>query len=338
LSASTSIRDRDGSEVWLVALKASFDIRPDGSLVIADEQDPVTLAPAFVGDPSTSSLAHEADIVWARPGTDVFVRGSAHAPAGPVQHLRIGFRVGPVQRTAVVIGDRVWERGLLGTLHPSEAVAFTSMPLTWEHAFGGRDPVADPTSWESHNPVGRGFATAGRCLSGSALPNVEDPLHMISSVRDHPAPVGFGPVARHWQPRARYAGTYDAAWQRERRPLLPNDFDPRYQRAAPVEQQVDGFLIGGEEVRLLNLHPQAAMCAFRLPVVRPTFRTLFRGRPGVEHEGRMTGVTLDIERARLSMVWISELACHHDIQRLRVTQVGLGGPVRLRLHHGAEAS
>jgi hypothetical protein len=129
LSASTSIRNRDGSEVWLVALKASFDIRPDGSLVIADEQDPVTLAPAFVGDPSISSLAHEADIVWARPGTDVFVRGSAHAPAGPVQHLRIGFRVGPVQRTAVVIGDRVWERGLLGTLHPSEAVAFTSMPV-----------------------------------------------------------------------------------------------------------------------------------------------------------------------------------------------------------------
>jgi hypothetical protein len=146
-------------------------------------------------------------------------------------------------------------------------------------------------------------------LSGSALPNIEDPVHMISSARDHPAPVGFGPVARHWQPRARYAGTYDAAWQRQRRPLLPNDFDARYQRAAPVEQQVDGFLVGGEGVRLLNLHPQAAMCAFRLPVVHPTFRTLFRGRPGVEHAGRMTSVTLDTERARLSMVWVSELAC-----------------------------
>ncbi|WP_457328835.1 DUF2169 family type VI secretion system accessory protein [Rhizobacter sp. P5_C2] len=332
------VRDRDGSEVWLVALKASFDIHPDGSLGIADKQDQVALAPAFFGDPSTSSLAHEADIVWARPGTDVFVRGCAHAPAGPVQRLQVGFRVGPVQRTATVIGDRVWERGLLGTLHPGEPMAFSSMPLTWERAFGGSGPASVPTSWEPRNPVGRGLAGANGSLSGSALPNIEDPAHLIDSVRDHPAPVGFGPVARHWQPRARYAGTYDAIWQRERRPLLPDDFDLRYQRAAPVLQQVDGFLEGGEEVRLVHLHSRAAMCAFRLPVVRPTFRTLFRGRASVEHAGRITSVTLDTERARLAMVWVSELACHHDIQRLRVTQIGLSGPVRLRQHHAGEAS
>jgi hypothetical protein len=250
-----------------------------------------------------------------------------------VRRLQVGFRVGPVQRTAAIVGDRAWERGLLGTLHPGEPAEFVSMPLRWEHAFGGHNPDPDPSTWEARNPVGRGFAALSGSPRDTVLPNIEDPLHLITGVRDHPAPVGFGPVARHWQPRARYAGTYDAAWERERRPLLPNDFDLRYQRAAPVEQQVAGFLEGGEEVRLVHLHPRAAMCAFRLPVVHPTFRTQFRGRATVEHAGRITSVTLDTQRSRLAMVWVSELPCHHDIQRLRVTQVGLSGPVRLRQHH-----
>jgi hypothetical protein len=334
------VRDRDGAEVWLVALKAAFDIHPDGSLSIAKEQDPVELAPAFFGDPAETSLKHESDIVWARTGTDVFVCGSAHAPDEPVQRLQIGFRVGPVQRVAAVIGDRVWERGPLGGMRATPPQRFKTMPLRWECAFGGTDARGEPPCWEPRNPVGRGFHAKSRQdqISGRRLPNIESLLHPINHVRDHPEPVGFGAIARHWMPRAGYAGTYDMAWQRTRRPLLPDDFDVRYQRAAPVEQQVDGFLEGQEEVRLINLHPQAANCSFRLPCVRPTFRTLFRDRPRVTHSGRMTGVTIDTDRARLTMVWVSELPCHHDIQRLRMTQVGLDEAVRLRTSRAAMAA
>ena len=37
-----------------------------------------------------------------------------------------------------------------------------------------------------------------------------------------PAPVGFGPLAPHWQPRCDFAGTYDQAWQQDRYPVLRN--------------------------------------------------------------------------------------------------------------------
>lgn len=49
---------------------------------------------------------------------------------------------------------------------------------------------------------------------------------------------GFGPVARHWPARARLGGTYDAAWQRSRAPLLPADLDPVYWQAAPADQRL----------------------------------------------------------------------------------------------------
>lgn len=324
------IRDRNGAEVWLVGVKATFDLNDDGLAQLSDEQEPVLLGPKFYGDPATASLAHEADIVWAMLGTDVFLRGAAHSHQGPVTTLPIGFRVGPVRRVGMVIGNRVWESGILGQLRPSAPTPFTSMLIRWENAFGGTDSAANPPSWEPHNPVGRGYASRRENLKGTLLPNIEDPSALIASPNDHPVPVGFGPIARHWHPRAQYAGTYDETWMRERRPLLPEDFDVRYQRAAPIEQQIDGHLCGGEEIRLINLHPRIPNYTCILPNVDLSFRTHFRNRAALDHCGQLTSVTIDTERARLFMVWVSELACHNNIQRLRATQVGLVSHIRLR--------
>jgi hypothetical protein len=323
-------RDREGAEVWLVGVKATFDIYDDGTLGLSAEQEPVYLAPEFYGDPTVTSLAHEADIVWAKPGTDVFVQGSAHSPRAPVTELLVALHVGPVRRLAMVVGNRFWETGALGGLRPSDPAPFSTMPLRWERAFGGTDRESDPPAWEPHNPVGRGFAARREQLKGSPLPNIEDPNTLIRSASDRPRPVGFGPIARHWHPRAMYAGTYDEVWMRERRPLLPEDFDLQYQHAAPVEQRVAGYLRGGEEVRLVNLHPRILHYGCVLPLVDLSFRTHFRGRDSVDHGGRLTSVTIDTDRLRLMMVWVSELACHQTIQRLRLTEIGLVSRMRLR--------
>lgn len=40
-------------------------------------------------------------------------------------------------------------------------------------------------------------------------------------------------MGRSWQPRLRYAGTYDQHWMDERLPFLPEDFDLRYFQSAP---------------------------------------------------------------------------------------------------------
>jgi hypothetical protein len=54
------------------------------------------------------------------------------------------------------------------------------------------------------------------------------------------------------------------AWRRERAPLWPLDFDPRFCQVAPSDQQVPGFLHGGETCRLLNLTPEGST-TFVLP-------------------------------------------------------------------------
>ena len=41
------VRDRDGAEIWLVAVKASFLLLDDGTTQLAEVQEPVHLAPEF---------------------------------------------------------------------------------------------------------------------------------------------------------------------------------------------------------------------------------------------------------------------------------------------------
>ena len=45
--------------------------------------------------------------------------------------------------------------------------------------------------------------------------------------------MAFGPVGRSWQPRIRWAGTYDQKWMDEKFPFLPEDFDERYYQCRP---------------------------------------------------------------------------------------------------------
>jgi hypothetical protein len=63
----------------------------------------------------------------------------------------------------------------------------------------------------------------------------------------------FGPMRRDKNPRKKYAGTYDKDWINNRMPLLPKDFDSRYNQVAAESQQVPGYLKGDESVQLSGL-------------------------------------------------------------------------------------
>jgi hypothetical protein len=56
-------RDKEGTHLWLVAVKATFDIGPSGRVTLADQQLPPALAPEFRGDPTTSSLLVDSDLL-----------------------------------------------------------------------------------------------------------------------------------------------------------------------------------------------------------------------------------------------------------------------------------
>ncbi|MCM5680087.1 DUF2169 domain-containing protein [Schlegelella sp. S2-27] len=322
------VRDRDGTEIWLVAVKASFTLQPDGRLKVADEQPPVTQAPRHNGKPGGSSLQYDTDLPRTRLTTDVILNGCAHAPrAEPVASLDVGLAVGPVVKMLRVFGDRIWQGRSMSSPRP-----FTAMPLVYERAYGGRDARAgtpEAPSLDVRNPVGTGWIEAAEHADGTPLPNVEDPRALIRHWNDRPAPAGFGAIACHWQPRASLAGTYDDHWEQTRLPLLPDDFDDRHYQCAPLDQQAPQFLRGGEPVTLRNLTLGGGDVRFHLPRVHLAFETFFRAGEQVAHAPpRLHTVILEPGEARVSLVWHTSLPCHPKVLKLQRTRIRLKQDLR----------
>lgn len=321
----TWVRDRDGTEIWLVAVRATFEVQADGGTRVADEQPPVTAMAVHAGKPGASSVLLESDLQRTKTTTDIVLNGCAHAPHGQaVSELTVGLAVGALVKTLKVFGDRRWDGKRIGA-----ADAFVKMPLVYERAYGGVDLRAGPGAWDARNPVGRGYFARAEHAHGQLLPNIEDPKQLIRAWDDRPTPAGFGPLASHWQERQRWSGTYDARWERERLPLLPVDFDDRYHQCAQPDQQTPQFLRGGEPVALINLSPSGRDVRFVLPRMHLGLETSFYTGPSVRHPPpRLHTVILEPEMARVGLVWHSALPCHSRVLKLQRTRIVLKEDLR----------
>jgi len=319
----TWIRDRDGAEVWIVAVKGAFLIDKEGRQFLDGQQSDVLRVPTFRGPPEASSLCGETDLVHTKRRTDVLVDGYAMSPSGTaVRTIDVRLKIAGIDKTLRVHGERIVDRGLLGA-SLSDPAPFTEMPLVWERAFGGTDIRSsnpDQHGWEPRNPVGVGFATQVNHLLGMPAPNIEDPQSPYLVGARNCTPGGFGPIARHWIPRVKYAGTYDKRWEETRRPLLPSDFDERFYQCAPEDQQVDGYLTGGEYVELFNLTPESYL-AFPVPKLTIWMTTRFYDGTEVEHRPVLHTVVVQPKRRRFEIVWHSALACHQRVNKLAITRV-----------------
>lgn len=315
------VRDRDGTEIWLVAVKATFDVLPDGTTRPSKEQPPVLRLPEHYGEPGKSSIKYDADLVLTKTTTDVIVVGHAYAPPGmAVTHADVGFKVGPVQKVLRVFGDRRWK-----TVGMSSPEPFQKMPIVYERAYGGADPASKTPEkdWDGRNPVGTGYAVSGRNAVGMSLPNVEDPKNLVGTWSDRPAPAGFGAISSHWQPRSGFAGTYDEHWMKTRQPLLAEDLNDRYFQCAPLDQQAPQWLRGGEPVVLLKLTPGGEL-RFTLPKVYLGFETRFYdGTREIHPRRQLHSVILEPDFPRVSLVWHSALPCHFKVQKLERTLITL---------------
>jgi hypothetical protein len=325
------VRDRDGTEVWLVAVRCTFLVRPDGTTVVADEQDPPVLAPKYRGEPAATSLLYDSDFYLTKPTTDLLLHGHAHAPGGkPTTAVDVTMRVADVRKTLRVTGDRPYQKTAFG-LATGSAQPFTRMPLTYERTYGGAEPnpPKDPhrPRFEERNPVGTGFVP----MEGKSAPNVEYPGLNLGA-----KPAGFGPIGSHWRPRAQYAGTYDEKWKKERHPLYPTDLDDRFFLCSPEDQRPKEFLRGGESVELLNLTPNGRL-AFTLPRVAFGYETMLRGGERIQHRGTLHTVILEPDVPRVVMVWRASLRCHPHGHSLVGTVVWQKRVNNLDPHHAVPA-
>lgn len=315
-------RDRRGAEVWMGVVRASFDVSHAGRLSRAESQTPPLRAATWSGEPGTSSLLDDVDL-QVRRGTDVLIRGHACAPAGRhVRELDVGWRVGSRSKSVRVHGERRWVRRP-GSSHvvPGPANAFERVPLVYERAFGGFDPKAPAGSVVmcAANPVGTGFSHQAEDWLGRPAPQLEHPNVELVAGPHQLSPAGFGPIAPHWQPRAGLAGTYDTAWQENRAPLPPDDYDEDFVRSAPADQQLPEFLRGGEQVELTNMTPEGVL-RVQLPELRMRMLTVFSDG-SEQSEGRLQLVRLLPDERRVELSWLATVPCQgreHKLLRARL--------------------
>lgn len=260
--------NKDGQKHCIVVVKSTFDVRNDGHCVAAEEQAALVYTDEHHGDPGTTAIARESDFAPMKPLSDVVVRGDAIAPGGrPVSQIEVALAWKDHVKRAIVTGNRTWVQRW-GALRPTPPQTFTGLPLAWHHGYGGVDHIDGTTpqhAAEMRNPVGRGFHIARQPnrLVGCRLPNIETAGRQMANWSDRCDPIGFGPTGRGWQPRLRYAGTYDQRWMDERLPFLPEDFDLRYFQSAPMDQQVER-LNPGDTYACMNMSTDGPFVA-RLP-------------------------------------------------------------------------
>lgn len=301
----TWTRDERGAEFWLVAVRAAFVIDEDGRQMPAERQTEVQRVPVYAGDPMTSGLLADSDFVLHKDGSDVLVQGRAHAPHGqPAVQTQVRIMLAGIDKTLLVHGERRLYKGGTG-LGITGAAPFLTMPLMWERTYGGWDRRDKTRDWVAENPAGIGFATAIDRLYETPAPNVEYPGAAYRGPGSG-RPAALGPVAHHWAPRVRYAGTYDAHWQKTRDPLLPEDFDRRYFRSAPVDQQTPKPLVGYEQVRLGGLTHDGFL-GFILPRIVLDVITSFRGGADIRQQPAIHTLWLMPDYRRFEVVFLSAL-------------------------------
>lgn len=322
------LADEEGRPLLVPLVQATYRIHPGRGLFLAEEQPPPSLSGELRGkDPAVSSYRIEPSFAFFKPATDVVLVGHAHGRRAP--EVQVVFRVGPVGKALRVIGDRFWVRSA-GAIAATRPLPFDRFPLSYEQAFGGwdrSDPDPAKHTFEPRNPVGTGFSAPGSAFrEGVQLPNIEDPADPVQRWGQAVAPAGVGFTSPHWQPRAALAGTYDEAWQKERMPLLPRDFDRRYFNGASPGLVAQGYLRGDEPVLVENASAHGRL-SFKLPGVRPPrCRVSLASREDAAVELRLDTVVIDTDADRVLLQWRGHQALRdgpHDVRSLVVEEEAL---------------
>lgn len=324
----TASTDKTGREWLVVVAKGTYGIpdHPGQTPRLLEQQLPLIMADVFPGEPSESAAIYENDFALHKPRCDVLLNGHCHAPNGePATEVNVALKVGTLVKAFKVIGARTYEDSAL-SYSISKPVPFTTMPITYEQAFGGVDRTqADPAKhkWYPWNPVGAGFYPAANSAqtNGLPLPNTEELDRPVTAPNEHYKPMAFGPIGRAWQQRIRWAGTYDQAWLDHQFPFLPEDFDLRYFQCAPEDQQID-YPRGGEEVALLNLSDKGRL-AFRLPAnLKLPMLVVFHGDSTRETAAVVDTVILEPDANRLTLTWRASSPLMRNIKEVAKVIVG----------------
>ncbi len=298
----------DGRESLVVVVKGTFRFPEKGSqeAVLADEQLPLVMADTFAGEPGFSAPVYESEFAPRKPKCDVLLNGSCYAPGGrPAKRVTVSLQVGSWRKSFSVVGNRTWKKGWW-RVKSTRPEPFTIMPISYGNAFGGTDTTHENPQKHKFvlvNPVGRGFhhELKAKFINGKPLPNTEEEGRLVKKPGGDYRPMAFGPVGRNWDPRYKFAGTYDQNWIDNIFPFLPPDFNEAYYQAAPIDQQIP-YLRGGELVTLNNLSPEGAT-RFAIPTIEMPIVFFPKKGNKQETQGVLDTLIIEPDQRRFTLTW-----------------------------------
>ncbi len=312
---SVPVKDKTGRSVLAVIAKWTFVVDPSGRVELDDPGREPDLVDTYNGeDGAVSSIRRPSQIFEHKPGTDVILLGHAHPPPrGSATAVDVSLRVGPIRKTVRAHGLRVWQGGTFGGLVPGPARPVRDpIPLIYELAWGGQDVTGDKPLGEWRNTVGRGVARNPSTLIGQSAAQLEDPQSPIGLGDNVPA--SFGAIHRHWMPRKQFAGTYDDIWTETKMPLLPDDFDPRFNVCVPHDQWSVTPLRGDEPIEVRGATPEGVW-RFVLPRIAPGFSSVIDGRRA-EHRTHLDTLLIDADELRIELTWRAAIPLPPKYERL----------------------
>lgn len=360
----------DGTPYDVVVVRGTFDFSADGLPVeLAALQTPICYGDEFEGpvatEPLKAVLRREGDVVLFKPATDVHVIGTAMAPGGAAQpEWLAGIGIGPLRKRLRLLGPRSFVRNADGDWYLGAPEKVAAVRLDYRNAFGGSldAPTGDasaeplPGTYHEDNPAGCGWLPDPALLEKASsekhkqlvqrlesitslqAPQIEHPDKPVRSPHAHLIPEGFGPVARWSRQRLRYGGTYDQAWEQKRRPVLPEDFDPRFYQSAHPDLICPGFLKGDEHLAMAGMLPEGPV-KMRLPSMSILIKACFDSGHSEAGSMRLDTVTVDIDARQLTLIW---RAAFSRVNALRSVVIGSAQgrgpfedvPLYEELHHG----
>lgn len=324
----------DDREMAIFIVKIGVYIAEGGVCTFLLKTQPeLLLTDVFHGEVNLSALRQEGDLAPFKPRTDVTFHAVARAPeAKSLESWPVSVQVG--QRLSYqfhVFGERFWEakHGLLRKKWQLSSIAPTSaVPLTYDYAYGGDIILSDNERvTHAYNPLGRGLICAELLENGEniAAPQIALLGEFAAARPQEPMTVcGLGPIQKSWLPRLALAGTFDAAWQRERHPRMPLDYDFAYWNAAPLPLQAMPYLAGDEKISLQGLRHDPKPYQFQLPGIALSIRVRRDAAlSATEHRLNLDTVHCDISESDqakhwMSMTWRITLPEPDDIEEIEL--------------------
>jgi len=222
-----------------VLAKRTYNLLDSGRCVLAEEQLP--LQQEILTDPHDRDLMiADSDLFPYKPATDVVVRGFGRTGVRQREFV-VSVQVGGATKSLLAIGERRAALSSSGRLVFSEPAFFEEISLRYDHAYGGRDEIAEARyglpaeSFKEYlpehlspkdlspycyprNPCGKGYLITATpdAVERVELPQLEDVIDRLSPDRLPlgrpeawllmPLPQAFDWVHFGWFPRVAYFG------------------------------------------------------------------------------------------------------------------------------------